>query len=228
MEGIFAVITCDLRRSREITPRQPVQDAIKRALERINAEYATIIVSGFSFTLGDEWQGLIKEPRLAYELVWAMRRYLPGIRIYAGIGLGEISTAVAPVQEMDGPAFHRAREAVELAKSQQRGVAFVSGDPEGDPVVNSLLRLIEGTWNRATQRQVQVVLSYEQTRNMSMTAERLGITKQAVSKILKAAMWDEVIEAREGLKVLLVNLSRLTRHESTVSESPVPACGQEH
>lgn len=203
MPEVFAAITCDIMKSRRLAHRQEIQNSVKSAIDAINLSYADAIASPFRITLGDEWQGLIKRPHLSYRIIHSFGRLLGDIRFYAGIGIGGITTEIAPVLEMDGPAFHRARSALEKAKAVHSPVVFSMGEPRQDRCLNAFAAIIEGTKRRCTRRQAQIIEAYEKLQNMEETGNALGISKQAVSKILKAAMWRETQDALEQMEFLI-------------------------
>jgi len=69
----------------------------------------------------------------------------------------------------------------------------------------NLILLLKRNWSA---RQHQVVREYEQTKNQSVVAENLGITQQAVSKILNRSMWKEIKTIEENLSRVLRNYSQ--------------------
>lgn len=180
-----------------------MQEQAKSALAHINAEFSPFIVSGFSFTLGDEWQGLLKDLSLSYEILWELRRHFVAGEFHVGIGYGEITTSIGPIHEMDGPAFYRARDAIDESKASGYGVVMRSGRAELDEIVNPIIRLVESSRDKMTARQQDVIRIYEETKSMAAAAARIGVSKQSVSKILRAARWNEIVEARKAIGRLI-------------------------
>lgn len=117
--ALFGVVNVDIVNSRNIGNRQELQERLKHLIKELNQKYAGVLVSPIAITLGDECQAVLANPSQSYNLVDAFQQCLwqYNIDIYAGVGIGEISTAVnEDVRMMDGPCFHAAREAINAAK----------------------------------------------------------------------------------------------------------------
>lgn len=57
------------------------------------------------------------------QLLW-----LNGVELYAGIGIGNLATAIHPnIRKMDGSSFHMAREALNIAKREQKPTNLYTG-----------------------------------------------------------------------------------------------------
>lgn len=216
MAQIWAAITCDVKGSRQRDPVQ-LREEIQRALAEINAVWAGSLASPFRLTLGDEWQGILHRPEESYRVWRGFQRALGprGIEFYTGVGLGEISTPVrVDVREMDGPAFHLAREALALAKEAGGGVVFRSPWKQLDEALGALILLLERVRAGRTARQNQVIALYEEMNSLEQVGNRLGITRQAVSKILRAALFHEEERAEKALAGLISWAAHLSTVQS--------------
>lgn len=119
-----AVLTCDVIGSREIR-RLPTQIAL--GLRKLNRHHRTALVAAFVVTLGDEFQGVIREINKSYRLYLEVQNALE-VPIYAGLGIGMAEASednYAP--HMTGEAFIRSREALTAAK---RSIELLSHEPE--------------------------------------------------------------------------------------------------
>lgn len=196
----------DLSGSRDLARdrRGEVQEQLTRLLEELNADLGDALLSRFTVTLGDEFQGLLCRPAVIAEVEWRLRRELPAVRLWTGVGFGQLDT---PLQEraigMDGPAFHRAREAVERARGEGiHGGVFI-GFGADDPVLTGLARLLEHHRRSFTAPQVEAVDRVRSGRRQSEVAQELDVSPQAISKRLKAAGWDAYRTGEEALRNLL-------------------------
>lgn len=113
------MITIDIVKSRQIPNREAIQEKLNKYFKLVKSIYSHDIVSDICFTLGDEWQLLTDKPQKCYRIVHDFQKLLwqDHIKIYAGIGIGELKTNVyKDTRKMDGSCFYMAREAIEIAK----------------------------------------------------------------------------------------------------------------
>lgn len=117
--NIYSVLNIDLVKSREIENRIEVQSKIKDYFLELNTKYTNILVSKITFTLGDEWQIVLRDVKESYNIFTEIKLFLRlnNLDSYCGIGIGTISTNESnDTREMDGDAFIYAREALNTAK----------------------------------------------------------------------------------------------------------------
>jgi hypothetical protein len=109
---------CDLKGSRNIVNREEVQYKIIDMLKEANTRFSLYIASSFLIILGDEWQGLLNYPCNYEEILEFFSQRLGAIEFYCGIGIGEIAihNFELTINQLDGPAFYKARAAIETAK----------------------------------------------------------------------------------------------------------------
>jgi hypothetical protein len=113
-----------------------------------------------------------------------------------GIGFGTLSTALkAPIRELDGTCFHRAREALERAKREDRW-AVVAGVPAPDAeIANAILRLTGSIRESWTDRQKEIIRVRRKTPLQKDVARKLRVSPSVISEALSAARHDAVLEA---------------------------------
>lgn len=115
----YITIIFDIKKSRELSNRNTVQEILIATLKKCNAEFKDIIISPFLITLGDEWQGLLKECADYNKIISFFRDNLPSnIEFYTGVGIGTVTVHnfELTVNQLDGPSFHLARKAIKYAK----------------------------------------------------------------------------------------------------------------
>lgn len=102
-------------------------------------------------------EGLLRTPALAYEILLAAEKEA-GVRFRVGVGLGGIETAIRPQAiGMDGPAFHRARRALDECRKSGRRFTIESDHPASDKFVTCYVSLLEYLRQSWTERQVEVI-----------------------------------------------------------------------
>ncbi|WP_411681170.1 SatD family protein [Clostridium thailandense] len=121
--GVFAVVNIDIAGSRKLKDRKVLQEDLRAYIQKLNLELKDILLTPMRITLGDEWQVVLKEPNKSYYIINRFQSHLrkKNISIYAGIGMGDISTNVYDnTTSMDGECFIKAREALNVSKNKNR------------------------------------------------------------------------------------------------------------
>lgn len=177
-------------------------DKVPELLERLGSR--TDLLDGvelpFERTVGDEVQAVISAPETVLALVLEILR-IGGWR--TGLGIGAVNLPLpSHSREASGVAFVRARQAIDRAKSRTTAVPLTLNGDRSVRVAEAeaLLRLLGAIVERRSPQGWAVVdlLSPGPNRVGSAVAVTqrevsriLGITDQAVSQRLRAAMWAE-------------------------------------
>ena len=186
------VILGDVIASREIDDREAFRDTIEAALEAVNDRYADDVVGEFALLKGvDEIAGVIDDPRNLYrilrDVVSATR---PGaIRFSVVYDEIDVGTAGDAAGEMDGPAFHRADEALVDVAEAELYVSFSGRRPAFDPLIGACINLLLVAREDWTERQRAMVAAYEETGTQNAVADRFDVSQQTVSATLRRADW---------------------------------------
>lgn len=125
---MFVTIICDIKNSRLLENRHDFQLYLIDVLKECNTLFKDYIVAPFIITLGDEWQGLLKENSPYLEILDFFKSKLPSnVKFYTGIGIGEITihNFELTVNQLDGPSFHLARKAIKYAKRNQCSLVVI-------------------------------------------------------------------------------------------------------
>jgi|GEM_PF-529516 len=222
------VIIGDVRESRLLDNWTRVFDRIQTHLAEANRRFASDVLINFAPTVGDEFQGVLRTPRKAYDACLALRSGIP-TRLRIGIGTGAIERHFARDKGMRGTAFYRARAAIEACKKLNRATLISSAaEPSStDVAINSLLHVAATLEERWTSRQRQLLGLYREHPNWSYDrlGKRFQVTKQAVSQILAAADWDTFREAEAAIRTLLGNddaLRQAVKLQGFTSRSKAP------
>jgi hypothetical protein len=202
----YIVMVADIVESRAAAgrARAALQENIEGLIGRLNRRYRGQLQVGFSTTAGDEFQGVLRAVKVIPDLLWDVDNDFRERRIRVGIGFGAIDTAFRKTSSsMDGPAFHRAREAIiEAHKEHELGGVF-RGFGAMDPVLNGVARLLWYRRSRWTDRQNEVAAWIRAGKRQSEIAEILGISKQAVSNHVKRGGLVPYADAENALRILL-------------------------
>jgi len=186
MMELYTVLTADVIDSR----RQEKVVAAKMAALRELTDPA--LVTPFTFSRGDEIQAVVAGALSSPALLRKLRYYCLPLQLRIGIGFGRITSGLGAADSwtMNGPAFLRARQALDETKQHRHWrTRLVSGDPGLDQMVNTLLNLYDVIQSRWTPAQWDGVMVYEATGSYQEAGQRLGVALQNVEKRCRAARW---------------------------------------
>lgn len=205
-DHVFVALIGDIRGSRELERRSEAQEEFKQVVDSLNEHIPDgSIASPFTVTTGDEFQVLLTEVTDAVEAaVSASDRFHPA-RLRFGIGLGELDTQVNPDQAigMDGPCFHRAREAIDAAEKDDAWLRVGGWSSDLDGHINAMADLVQCVREDWTDRQAQYALALAEEGTQKRVADRYDVSKSTVSESLSAGHVQEVRKAETALGELL-------------------------
>lgn len=203
----LTVVIGDIVESRKLTAqrRGSLQVELIGVLKWFNRQYKGAVLSDFLVTLGDECQGVLGTAEAFAELVWAVETVIPNAEIRWGIGYGTIVGPLEPVAlGMDGPAFYRAREAVINAKrTRALGGLFAGFGNDEDVMLNGFARLLHYERSNWSPLQRKVMEELRVVPNVATVAERLGVSRQDISKKSQRAGGRAYFEAETAWRLLL-------------------------
>lgn len=206
-DTVYVALIGDIRGSRELEDRADVQDRFRELVGRLNEELLSgelapevatdagrPLASRLTVTAGDEFQGLLADGHATVRAaVAATDRFEPaGLRF--GLGRGTLATDLNEEQAigMDGPCFHRAREALKAARTDEAWIR-VAGWPGGlDRHANRLFDLVQAVREDWTDRQAEFARALQAAGSQQRVAERFGVSKSTVSESLSAGHVHEV------------------------------------
>ena len=210
MSKLYFSIIGDIVKSKEIDDREFVQNQLSTILEDINKKYADDIAAKFLITLGDEFQGVLKNGKNTYEIILEIVDKMEPVQIRFGIGYGTLST---DMQEyalgIDGESFYLAREAINTAhKKTGFAINFRSKIIEQimEIAIDNnfiLLSQIRNIWT-IQQTKLHDLLKLElKQREIS---DKLGVTQATISRMKSKARIDDIIDVEKNLSKLLEGL----------------------
>jgi hypothetical protein len=168
--------------------RRVLQKQFSGVIASLNRDYRKTIASKFVITLGDEFQGLLISATTVSDLIWRLEQDLPQREFRVGIGLGRLDT---PLQNyainIDGPALHTARAAIEHAKKAKALGGVFRGFGELDEILSGVARLLWFQRSRWTQPQRNIANLLRKGMSQTEVADELRITKQVVSRQVLAS-----------------------------------------
>lgn len=201
-DRLYVVIIGDVSGSKQLSwkNRYQTQLFMKSAIVQINEEFAEHIEAPFTITKGDEFQGLLTNLKGAFEIVLALEKLTFPVKLRFGMGIGNVYKmgGTLPI-EMDGPAFHRANAALNLAKKKKQAYLMSSTDEALDMLTNTIFKLMTAIKTRWNERHYRLSWRYKEMGTYREVAETENITPQAVCDALKTSRALEVKSAEENL-----------------------------
>jgi|GEM_PF-454636 len=139
----YSALIVDIVRSRSYAPsrRSALQDLLIDTIECLNDFFSPGIVAPVMFSAGDEVQGLFADAGTAFLYLRFLMMTTSPCELSAGIGVGAWSVRIGGnVSTMqDGPAYHRAREAVAAAHAEKTDLVQCRCGSDDDWFLSSLM-----------------------------------------------------------------------------------------
>lgn len=216
---MLIAIIGDLIKSKGIKDRDLVQSKLRNILETVNRNYASMIASDFTITLGDEFQGVLKQGPMILEMLDRIKFEMKPVEIRFGIGIGEISTKIFRDNSLgaDGFAYWNAREAINALKENNdyaTSKVFVVAEKEKQwlNVMNESLRMcdyLESKW-RGSQLEFMCRMiqnyGYDIDIKQKTIAINFGMSNQMINKKIQNTGYYNYIRLRR-------EIGRMIEHE---------------
>lgn len=195
----YIAIIGDIKHSRDLADRQSVQQRFNDTLHKINHLYSEDIASQFVITLGDSFQGLLTDGAHVMNILFEIEMEMSPAEMRFGIGAGEIQTNIQleNSSEIDGPAYHRARDMIEKIEQTEKqytksetNILIHTGEEnkQTDDLMNAIFSLSTALKSKWTHRQKEIITAYYKNgENQYKTAEFLKIGQSSVNKALNSA-----------------------------------------
>lgn len=138
----YVSLIIDIEKSRryDVAERNEMQSVMSHYAERLNDLFKENMERSVMFSGGDELQGLFADATTAILYFRLFEILMNPVKVRAGIGIGEWTVKVQNglSTQQDGPAYHRARRAIQdVYKMQLQNVRICSG--EDDILANHLI-----------------------------------------------------------------------------------------
>jgi hypothetical protein len=198
----YTVIIGDVCGSRRMNAdaRYEGQLFIKSAISQINENFKEYVEAPFTITRGDEFQGVLNNLQFTVSVVLEFERLLFPLTLRYGIGTGHIQRMGSDLPlEMDGPAFHRASEALHLAKKKKIQMIFKSEQEQFDLLVNTIFMLMYAIKSRWNQSNFERYWRYKQLGTYEKVAASENVSAQAVWDSMQNTRALQVIQSEQAV-----------------------------
>lgn len=207
----------DVVASRQERDRAALGGRIEQALTLVNTRYAGEWIAPVVTTRGlDEVSSVLRRPRHAFDVVTTLNVVLWPARFrfaLAGgaIDVGEVGDVAA---DLDGPAFHRAADALARAREEHRPMALGADllDAAVARVAEETMRLHHAHLRTATPRgmeiarRVRAVDGAGTSPTQREVAAALDISPAAISQALTRGHHGDLVAAEDAIRELLAGV----------------------
>ncbi|MFS9231508.1 SatD family protein [Streptococcus australis] len=217
---MYLALIADVIDSKMVQERFELQKQVEKTLQKMNELFGDYLASRFTLTLGDEFQALLEVDAPVFQIIDTLRSELTPTQLRFGIGLGEIVTAIDPLQSIgaDGPAYWNARAAINLVHQKNdygnTQIYFSSGKENQDIFVNALIasgEAIRSSW-RGSQEEILLDLLkrcvYSENFSQQDLAQSLEINPSALSKRLKSSSIRVYLRGRAAALASIQSLAK--------------------
>lgn len=176
-----AGLIADVVGSRRADDRRALQERLLEVLESVSERTGRPL----AVTLGDEFQGRFESVAAALAASWQLHLGMIGTaQLRIGVGWGEI--VVEPEEEspfgQDGPAWWRARDAIEAVDASHPARTLVLTETGWDDLLNAYLTLRDAHLDDLDQADATILSALAAGETQRAAAERLGIHESSVSR----------------------------------------------
>lgn len=216
----YLAVIGDIKNSRGFSERGEIQRKLNEVLSLLSIKYADEIVSDFTITLGDEFQGLFLYGTDVIQIITEIEQQMYPVKIRFGIGIGDITTKINPHMAIgaDGPGYYKARAAIDYLKVGEKKNGIASSDirieaenenKEFIALLNTIFVLLSAIKNDWTDRQREIIgdmLTYQD--GQTNVANRLRITQSTVQRALVAGKYYAYKDALETVNAILKGMGK--------------------
>ena len=225
---MYLALIADVIDSKMVQERFNLQKQLEKTLRKMNELFGDYLASCFTLTLGDEFQALLKVDAPVFQIIDTLRSELTPTQLRFGIGLGEIVTAIDPLQSVgaDGPAYWNARAAINFVHQKNdygnTQIYFSSGKENQDFFVNALIASGEAIRSGWRDSQEEILLNllkrsvYSESFSQQDLAQSLAINPSALSKRLKSSSVRVYLRGRAGALASIQSIVKGEENERIV------------
>lgn len=138
----YVSIIIDIEKSKkyDVSDRNEMQHYMDKCIKNLNDLFFEEMQCEVTFSAGDEIQGLFDDVVTALIYFRLFEMLMKPVKIRAGIGIGDWTVKMEQglSTQQDGPAYHKARQAIEEAHSMQLHNVRICSD-ENDILANHLI-----------------------------------------------------------------------------------------
>ncbi len=191
---IYIAVIGEIRDAAALADRRETMERLRAACARLNQWREPLgLAALFTLTVSDEFQALLTHARGIWHSVFAIEAALQPVRLRFGIGVGAVESKIDPAAAvgLDGPALHRAREALDALRADG-GSYRVLGLDRAEALARHALDLVSHERGRWNANRVDIFSMLLNGKSAAHMANALGISEQAVYKSIRQGRLETV------------------------------------
>jgi hypothetical protein len=198
------VLIADIEASRKIEgkEREDLQQRLEKILDALN-EQADGLVSPYTITLGDEFQAVFDKADKVFVQILKIMAALHPVVVRFSLGVGEIATPINNEQAigMDGPAFHEAREGIDILKESGNliNIRIEGEDNLTLKIVNGSLQLLSKQIRSWNKKRITILHMLKEGYDYKAITKELDISRAAFYKNKEAGLLEVVDELSDNI-----------------------------
>lgn len=201
----YAILMADIIKSRRADARVLISD-LKKLVELMNQKWSGTLLSPLTITLGDEFQGVIRDMKSAVEMIIAMEEMVVThglqikLRYVLNYGIIETPLNAERAYEMLGPGLTEAREKLEFIKTNRnRFFVMNAGQAMQTQMINDLLQIYGKYIDDWSVKDLYFVAAFLNLKDYKRVAEVTGINVASAWKRKKSLNIDEYFTCKKAL-----------------------------
>jgi hypothetical protein len=204
-EDLF-VFLGDVISSKKLEHRENFQNKLINGCNIINKLYKPDIYSYMNIIKGSDEIGVVlKDISKFYSIMDVISKTIGPNLMRFVLVKGQIDTGLnqREISRMDGPAFHKASNLMDMLKNEKLIFKMDTSDPIFDKLVTNninLIYLIEKKWS---SKKINIINKYEKIRDQRKVAAKYGIKQQDVSYHLNSSNYGEIRNIKTDLESVI-------------------------
>lgn len=185
--------------------QKELRSQLKKLIQRANTRLAEKILSPYTITLGDEFQGISRSLLSAIETIFFLEEEILRrgytFKLHYVVHWGEIETSInrAIAYEMMGSGLTAARAKLTEKRKRRPRVTFDYGDEKIDKVLNAQFFVIERIIDRWNLRDYPLILDLVTIESDSEVGLRTGKDRSLIWRRRETLRTDEYVRLKESL-----------------------------
>lgn len=180
-------------------------ETFHQSVEAINNRYAADLIIPFTVYSGDSFGAVCTGISSATQIILSMQDIQPYYKSRFVLIEDEIAYGIEKKSFLTlvGPALWKSEENLNRIKKSKM---FFIADLQNKLLtitVNTIMNLILSVKNGWNEQEWEIYRNYNQEVKQKELAEKLGITQQYVSKLIKQARLQLIRESEENLKIII-------------------------
>lgn len=199
------VLIADIEASKEIEgkERENLQQRLEEILDTLN-EDANGLISPYTITLGDEFQAVFSKADDIFIQMLKIMAALHPVVVRFSLGVGEIATPINSEQAigMDGPAFHKAREGIDILKETGKLINIRIEGEEDDltiEIINGSLKLLSKQIRSWNKKRITILHMLKEGYDYKAVTKELDISRTAFYKNKEAGLLEVIDEISDNI-----------------------------